>query len=45
MPKARTRLVNFRVTDEEFKRMSAAERLDYTRKFDQRQFQNNGRAA
>ena len=34
-----------RVTDEEFKRMSAAERLDYTRKFDQRQFQNNGRAA
>jgi hypothetical protein len=30
-----------KVTDEQFKRMSHAERLDYTRKFDQSQFQNN----
>ena len=30
-----------KVTDEQFAKMSAAERLDYARRFDQSQFNNN----
>jgi hypothetical protein len=30
-----------RATDEQWARMTARERLDYTRQFDQRQFENN----
>ena len=33
-----TQQENRKVTDEEFARMSARERLDYCRRFDQRQF-------
>lgn len=34
-----------RATDEQYKAMTPAQRLDYSRQFDQRQFQKNGSAA